>query len=353
MHRTRNRTALIAGASGIVGSAAVVHFAAEPDWDVIALSRRAGGLPHEATHLAVDLADPTAIAAAASRLEQVTHLFYAAYTPRPALAEECAVNTAMLVNLVEAVERAAPRLTHIQLMQGSKWYGNHVGPYRTPAKEDDARHLAPCFYYDQQDWLCARQRGKAWTWSALRPHGVLGSAVGSSMNQLTAVALYAAISKELGLPLRFPGRPGAFTCAYQMTDARLLARAMQWSATSDATVNQPFNVTNGDVIRWCHLWPRIASFFGMPEGPVQTISLAEFMADKEPLWAEMRARHGLADHNLAELTNWRFADFVLGSDYDQISALTKFRQAGWRHSVDSEETYVGLLAMLRAQRIIP
>lgn len=280
-------------------------------------------------------------------------MFYAAYTPRPTLAEECAVNTRMLVNLVEAAEAAAPRLAHIQLMQGSKWYGNHLGPYRTPAKEDDPRHLAPCFYYDQQDWLSDRQRGRAWTWSALRPHGVLGPTIGSSMNQLTAVALYASISRELGLPLRFPGRPGAFTCAYQMTDARLLARAMHWAATSKSAVNQSFNVTNGDVVRWCHLWPRIAGFFDMPTGPVQTISLAEFMTDKEPLWAAMRARHGLAAHSLAELTNWRFADFVFGSDYDQMSALSRIRQAGWHHAIDSEETYVGLLATLREQRIIP
>jgi nucleoside-diphosphate-sugar epimerase len=259
----------------------------------------------------------------------------------------------MLTGLIETLERSAPRLAHVQLMQGSKWYGNHLGPYCTPAKEDDPRHSAPCFYYDQQDWLAARQRGKAWTWSALRPHGVLGVAIGSSMNQLTAIALYAAISKELGLPLRFPGKPGAFTCCYQMTDARHLARAMEWAATSPSVANQPLNVTNGDVIRWQHLWPRIARFFGMTDGGVQTIPLATFMADKEPLWATMREKYALAPHALAELTNWAFADFVFGCDYDQISDLTRIRQAGWTNDIDTIETYLDLLVDLRLRRIIP
>ena len=38
-------------------------------------------------------------------------------------------------------------------MQGSKWYGNHLGPYLTPARETDPRHMPPNFYYDQQDFL--------------------------------------------------------------------------------------------------------------------------------------------------------------------------------------------------------
>ena len=35
----KKHTILIAGASGVVGAAAVEHFASLPDWEVIALSR--------------------------------------------------------------------------------------------------------------------------------------------------------------------------------------------------------------------------------------------------------------------------------------------------------------------------
>ena len=41
----RKHTMLIAGASGVVGAAATEHFAALPDWEVLALSRRPCALP--------------------------------------------------------------------------------------------------------------------------------------------------------------------------------------------------------------------------------------------------------------------------------------------------------------------
>jgi nucleoside-diphosphate-sugar epimerase len=48
---------LIAGASGLVGYAAMRCFGADPDCDVIALSRRAPDDTHGARFLALDLTD--------------------------------------------------------------------------------------------------------------------------------------------------------------------------------------------------------------------------------------------------------------------------------------------------------
>jgi hypothetical protein len=67
------------------------------------------------------------------------------------------------------------------------------------------------------------QKGKAWTWSAIRPSVVCGFALGNPMNLAMVIAVYAAISKELGLPLRFPGKPGAYDKLLEMTDVGLLA----------------------------------------------------------------------------------------------------------------------------------
>jgi nucleoside-diphosphate-sugar epimerase len=346
--------ALIAGALGVVGRAILEHLEALAGWEVVALSRRAPDFPTRVRWITVDLADTAECRAKLHTLTSVTHVFYAAYAPRPTLAEEAQHNTLMFTNLIETVEEpSAARLAHVQLMQGSKWYGNHLGPYRTPAKEDDSGHLPPNFYFAQQAWLSERRRGKDWTWSALRPHGVCGLAIGSSMNQLTAMALYATLSNHFGLPLRWPGKPGAFTSIYQLTEAAYLARGMVWAATTSQCANQAFNFTNGDFIRWCHLWPRVARFFGMEPGLVQTISLDTFMADKEPSWAEIRTRHGLRDYTLAQLTNWRSADFVFGCEYDQMSDMTKARNAGWTGANDSEAMYIRLLAGLREKRIIP
>ena len=199
----------------------------------------------------------------------------------------------MLANSVAAIEAASPGLERVVLVEGNKIYGSHLGPFKTPAKETDPPHMPPNFYWDQEQWLRERQSGKGWSYAVLRPHTVCGFALGSPMNIITVIAVYAAISKELGLQLRFPGKPGAYNAVYQVTDSEHLARAMVWAATAPAAANEVFNVTNSDFFRWCNLWPRIAALFEMPEGPVQTIRLAEFMSDKAPLWQAMQRRHGL------------------------------------------------------------
>ncbi len=345
--------AIVAGGNGLVGRAIIRHLTDAGNWQIVSLSRRPTDLGLSTRSVSVDLADKVDCAEKLKHLGAATHVFYAAYAADGDLGREADRNARMLVNLVETLEPLAPRLQHIQLMQGSKWYGNHLGPYRTPAREDDPRHGHPCFYYAQQDWLSARQKGRNWTWSALRPHGVLGLAIGSSMNQLTALALYAVISKELGNKLCWPGSEAAFNSVYQFTEAAYLARGAEWVATSSKVAQQAFNFTNGDLVRWCHLWPAIANAFGMEPGPVQPISLALEMADKEPVWADICKRHDLKRHRLTDLTNWGFADFVFSCGYDQISDLTRLHNAGWAGANPSEAMYLRLINELRAARIIP
>jgi hypothetical protein len=65
-------------------------------------------------------------------------------------------------------------------------------------------------------------------------------------------------------------------------------------ATDSRCANEPFNVTNGDLIRWENLWPKIAFYFGMEVGPRQHIKLSEMMADKASLWDRIVGQHGYA-----------------------------------------------------------
>jgi len=161
--------------------------------------------------VAVDLLDRDQTADRLAGLTGVTHIFYAAYQDRPSWAELVPPNLAMLTNVVDAVEPVASRLEHISLMQGYKVYGAHLGPFATPAREVDPPHMPPEFNVDQQQFLQRRQAGSAWTWSALRPSVVAGVGLGNPMNLAMVIAVYASISKRLGLPLRFPGRPGPTT----------------------------------------------------------------------------------------------------------------------------------------------
>ena len=107
------------------------------------------------------------------------------------------------------------------------------GPFKNPAKETDPRCLLDLFYYHQQDLLESRvaRAGCQWRWSSSRPHAVVGFSLGSAMNIVMSIAVYAAVSKELGIPLHFPGTQATFDAVYQMTDSTLLARGIEFLST--------------------------------------------------------------------------------------------------------------------------
>ena len=50
-----------------------------------------------------------------------------------------------------------------------------------------------------------------------------------------------------GRPFQFPGLAVQWNSLTDMTDARLLARHLEWAAIPEAKRNQAFNVVNGDV----------------------------------------------------------------------------------------------------------
>lgn len=350
---SKRNVALVVGAKGVIGGNLLSHLEALGDWEIIGLSRRGGEDSAGVKHIAVDLLDRDDSRSKLRGLSEVTHIFYAAYQDRPSWAELVAPNLAMLVNVVEAVEPNAKGLQHVSLMQGYKVYGAHLGPFKTPARESDVNHMPPEFNIDQQDFLEHSQRGKDWTWSALRPSVVIGHAIGNPMNLAIAIAIYASMSKELGLPLRFPGKPGAYDRIIEMTDAGLLARATVWAATDPGRANQAFNVANGDLFHWSEMWPKIAAMFEMDVAPPLPMSLEVIMADKEPLWTRMKEKHSLADIPYRDVSSWRFGDAVFGWDYDVFADGSKARRFGFHDYVESEAMFARTFADLRERRIIP
>ena len=347
------KQALVAGGLGVAGQGIVQHLSSQPDWKVYALSRRAPEVPGIASYLSVDLLNREDVERKLAGLTGITHVFYTAYQEKPTFAEEVQPNLAMLRNVVEVVAGVSPALEHINLMQGTKAYGTHLGPYKTPARETDPRHMPPNFYYDQEDFLRELSPRSRWSWSALRPRTIYGYAVNSPMNMTSVLGVYAAISKELGLPLRFPGTPGGYRALQQAIDTELLAKAAAWVATEPRCAGEVFNVTNGGLFRWQHMWPRIADFFAMECGPIQTIRLAEIMADKGPLWDSMVDKYGLRKKAYEDVVSWKFGDFQWHANYDSVSETTKIRKFGFHEIVDDEEMFVRQLSHLRETKVIP
>ena len=347
------RKALVTGATGVVGRYMLKHLVETGGWDIVAVSRRKPDIIGGFDHIAADLTDPADCRAKLAHLKTLTHVFYAAYQDRPTQRESVTVNLGMLTNMVDAIERVAKNLEHINLVEGTKWYGSHLGPFKTPAKESDPRLAQTLFYYDQQDFLEARQKGKHWNWSAIRPHTICGFSLGSPMNLTTVIAVYAVICRELGLPLSHPGKPLNYRILYQATDSALVARAMAWMATTPQCANQAFNITGGDLFRWENLWPKIAEFFGVEVGPQKHINLQQFMADKGPVWDRIVKKYGLKPCKFEEIAAWKFGDFVFSAEWDVISDMVKARLFGWAEAEDSEEMFLRLFAEFRREKIIP
>jgi nucleoside-diphosphate-sugar epimerase len=348
-----NKVALVAGASGVTGRALLEHLESRDDWRVLGLASRVPQGADPGRFVAMDLLDPGDCARQAKTIADVTHLFFAAYREQPTEAAQVATNEAMLRNLVTALEVSALGFRHVNLMEGTKAYACHFGPFKTPARETDPRHLPPNFYFAQEDFLIAQSQGKSWTWSALRPDLIMGPGEGHPMNLLMVIAVYAAICKELRVPLAFPGTRGAFTALFDATDATHLARAAEWAATEPRCAGEIFNITNGDLFRWEHLWPNIATMFGMEPGPPTPFPLGAMMADKGPLWDAMIARYRLRPTPLDRLVSWGFGEFVFRIEYDVFADTTKARRFGFHDVVETEVMFDRMFRDLRRRRFIP
>ena len=358
----KKHTILIAGASGVVGAAAVEHFASLPDWQVLALSRRPSKLPEGVRHVALDLTDAAACVAMAQSLKDVTHVMFAALYELPELVagwrdpKQMAVNEAMLRNLLDALEPAAKGLRHITLMQGTKAYGGHVEAAPVPAKERLPRHRHANFYWLQEDLLRARQPQAGWTFTVLRPQIVFGYAVGSPMNVVGAIGAYAAVQRELGAALKFPGGGRYLNAA---SDSRLIARAAEFAGTHEIAANETYNVVNGDSLVWHDIWGGIAQRFGMDVGLAEPLELTTAMPTHEATWARIVAKHGLRSLSLEQMigSSWQFTDRLLGyglSDpADSVLSTIKLRQHGFAGCEDTEDSLHDWLERMQAERLLP
>jgi nucleoside-diphosphate-sugar epimerase len=342
--------ALVVGASGIIGNALVETLAAHPDWSVRALRRTE--VPGVAT-INADLHDAAATAAALHDARDTTHVFYAALAPQADLAQEETVNLAMLENLLDGLKAAGAPLQRVVLYQGAKVYGVHLGKVHAPFYEHDPRYLGPNFYYVQEDLLRARAERDGFDWSILRPDVVVGSAAGNPMNITVTMAVYAALSRARGLPLRFPGSPVTYRDVLaQVTDATWLARASIWAALSPAARNEAFNIV-GEPFRWERIWQHVAGAFDMDVAAPQPMALVRQMPSLAGDWANLVTRHGLKGPAFERLVSWGFGDFIFNCEFDVISDMGKIRRAGFVEPSDNEQWIRTALQQLREKKIIP
>lgn len=307
------------------------------------------------------------------------YLFFAAYLQKPEEQQNWDVNGDMLHAFLDALVKNGidKQLKRVLLVAGCKQYGVHLGPVKNPMVESDPwltdqSTFPPNFYYRQQDILktfCDKTDGRI-SWNVTYPNDVIGYARGNFMNLATAVGIYAAINKEMGKDLTFPGGERFYKGFDCFTCAAYHAKFCEWVVLQSSTANEAFNVVNGDVESWQNLWPKVAERFGTkvdasqftrdfhplssttdlnPTTPAslfedkaglkglikpgkveQTIDLVKWSQQDEvkEAWKTLAKREGL-DESALEQATWPFLSFVLGRNYDLVISMSKARQHGW------------------------
>ena len=282
----------------------------------------------------------------------------------------------MLQNFLDGLDKtgASKSLKRIILITGAKQYGVHLGQPKNPMLESDPwlrdSKWPPNFYYRQQDLVhdfCKNH--PATSWVVTYPNDVIGFVKGNFMNLGTSVALYAAVSKEMGEYLVWPGSERFYSRFDCFTDSRLHAQFCIWAALEPKVANQAFNVVNGDVESWENLWPLLAKRVGLKvkedqflqpppdedvmemakEPPVSTIATEAGMLGKieqskveqrinlvnwsqrkdvKAAWDKLAEREGL-EKEAFEKATWNFLGFVLGRNFDLVISMSKARNYGW------------------------
>ena len=351
------KTALVVGASGIVGGA-MAALLVEQGWQVHGLARKpvnqAGVKP-----VVADLQDAAATAAALQGISPDA-VFITTWLRQDSEKENIRVNSAMVRNLLDGLPKSdGPR--HVALVTGLKHY---LGPFeaygqgalpQTPFREEQGRLPVDNFYYAQEDEVFAAAARDGFSWSVHRPHTVIGSAVGNAMNMGTTLAVYASLCRETGRPFAFPGSAAQWDGLTDMTDAGQLAQHMLWATETPAAHNEAFNVVNGDVFRWSWMWSRLAAWFNLTPAPFDGIvrPLATQMAEDAPIWRDIVVREKLVEPDLDRLSSPWHTDADLGRPIEVVTDMSKSRRLGFREYQPTDDAFFALFTRLRAERLIP
>ncbi|KAL9122308.1 MAG: hypothetical protein Q9187_001136 [Circinaria calcarea] len=299
-----------------------------------------------------------------------------------------------------AITGANRKLKRVLLTTGAKQYGVHLGPVKVPMEESDpwidGPGRPPNFYYAQQNIIKDHAAKASWDWVVTYPNDVIGVAKGNFMNLATSIGLYAAISKELGGEMPFPGSETFYTRFDSFTSSRLHASFSLWAALEPKCSNQAFNVVNGEAESWQNLFPKLAKRFGCKIPPKQFASpadkeassvvrlaeappIADFPAsalglegsvhqgaveqridlvkwsqrdDVRKAWESLAEREAL-DKEAFEKATWGFLGFVLGRNYDLVISMGKARKFGWSGYVDTWEALNVCFGELEEEKSLP
>lgn len=202
--------------------------------------------------------------------------------------------------------------------------------------------------------------------TVFRPTFVYGIAPAVNMNPLLPLLVYAAVLRERGKALSFPGRHADHL--REAVSADLIGTAATWARRSPAAADETFNLTNGDLFTWAGVWPAIADRLGMAVGQPTPVRLSEWLPAHGDEWSAVVQRHGLhADPDVTTFVGANsllYADLVLGALDPPagadggpppviVNSTIKVRHAGFEACVDTEDMFVSAIDAAEQWGLIP
>ncbi|RDH35148.1 hypothetical protein BDQ94DRAFT_168820 [Aspergillus welwitschiae] len=307
------------------------------------------------------------------QLDQVTHVYYLAYSNATAYTENVMdikdINVAMTYNAVHACDSLCKNMTFFVLQTGTNHYGvavfQHIDKltFNTPLREDAPRVPSPygdeIFYYGQVDLIREAAQGKSWRWCEVRPDQIIGHVPSTtSMTTVEPIALYLSLYRYVyghGATVPFPGTPTNYVYTFTDSSQDIISRAEIYLSVvkPDEANGEAFNIADTATPGpWCVKWPILAEYFGLKAiGPTQRdyAAIDKWWYDHQDDYDRMCKEYGLQKRQIGPDT-WLFvyAGFKL-LDRDREFSLDKIRSIGFM-----EERSVGkghLLAFDRMARV--
>ncbi|XP_060169135.1 (S)-8-oxocitronellyl enol synthase CYC2-like [Lycium barbarum] len=373
-HQSYQNVGLVIGVTGVVGNSLAETLSSTDTpggpWKVYGVSRRGPLVCNTAKviYIQCDVSLATDTQAKLSTLEDVTHIFWVTSAFDLSSAKCCEINGAMICNVLRAVIPNAPNLRHICLQTGAMHYmavhrsidGKlRVISHDPPFTEDmDRLENIHNFYYALEDVLLDEvSRKKSITWSVHRPDTIFGFSPHSTLNIVGTLCVYATICKYENIPLKFPGTKAVWDSYSNASDANLVAEHQIWAALCQQGKNKAFNITNGDVFKWKHLWKVLAKKIGVEyvgfDEAKKIISLSEMMKYKGPVWDKIVRDNNLISTTLEQVGLWGFADMLLAGGTSRLSSINRSKENGFIGFRNSTNSFIYWIQKAKDNRLIP
>ncbi|CAG8091454.1 unnamed protein product [Penicillium salamii] len=378
------KNALVFGASGISGWSLMNQCLQYPSKDAFKsvtglcnrpLSKQDACLPGDERLKIISGVDLTqSVDTVTEQLKKIENIgsinivFFCAYIDGSDFDSRRQLNTSILCTTIESLENAGANLETVILQTGGKGYGLEFSQeldIRPPLHENMPRIPEPwrsnVFYYEQYDTLeRLSEGGRKWSFSEIRPDGIIGFVPGSNaMNLAQGIAMYLTLYREVngrGARVPFPGTAHGYASQHSDTFQDILSKMEIFAALNRdrCTHGSSFNVANGEAVSWAQAWPGICAYFGLVgDGPGdQLVIIQDFVIKHQEVWDQLVESHGLRAGSITSF-NWPFIHFMLVEfDFDRQYSLDLARSVGFKESIDTVDGYrIAFDRMVKAKLI--